>query len=64
VAALPHLGPRARHVAVTGVVLVALARVWVGAHLPLDVVGGAALGAAVAACVLLLPPLRRSRTRS
>ena len=34
-------------------VLVALARVYVGAHLPLDVVGGAALGVAVAAGVHL-----------
>ncbi len=33
---------------------VCLARVYVGAHLPLDVVGGAGLGLAVAGCVRLL----------
>ena len=33
---------------------VCLARVYVGAHLPLDVVGGAGLGLAVAGCMRLL----------
>jgi undecaprenyl-diphosphatase len=36
------------------VVAVCLARVHVGAHLPLDVVGGAALGVAVAGVVRLV----------
>ena len=39
-------------------VLVCLARVHVGAHLPLDVVGGAALGATCACAVLLAGPAR------
>ena len=45
--AWPWLGPRGRGVVAVLVVLVCLARVHVGAHLPLDVVGGAALGLAV-----------------
>jgi membrane-associated phospholipid phosphatase len=57
VLAWPYLGRRAR-IAVVAVVAVAifvcLARVYVGAHLPLDVVGGAALGLAVAGVVRLL----------
>ena len=50
-AAWPWLGRTGRIVAVTLVVVVGLARVWVGAHLPLDVVGGAGLGLAIAAVV-------------
>ncbi len=50
-AAWPWLGRRGRIVAVTLVVIVAMARIYVGAHLPLDVVGGAALGLAIAAVV-------------
>lgn len=45
VAALPLLAPRQRPVALAAAVTVGLARVHVGAHLPLDVVGGLALGA-------------------
>jgi glycosyltransferase 2 family protein len=48
VAALPYLPRRWRPVAVLVPVVVAFARVYVGAHLPLDVVGGAAIGVAVA----------------
>lgn len=49
----PHL-PRRLRWAVWGLVaLVALARLYVGAHLPLDVVGGAALGVAVGSAVHL-----------
>ncbi len=51
--AFPWLAPRGRAVLVVVVVLVCLARVHVGAHLPLDVVGGAALGLAVAGLVRL-----------
>ena len=40
-------------------VVVAVARVYVGAHLPLDVVGGAALGIACGAAVRLLIGARR-----
>jgi membrane-associated phospholipid phosphatase len=52
--AWPWLGPRGRIAVVILVVVVCLTRVYVGAHLPLDVVGGAALGLAVAGAVRLL----------
>ena len=52
--AWPYLGRRWRVAVVTAAVLVALARVYVGAHLPLDVLGGAALGLAVAGAVRLI----------
>jgi len=45
--AAPHLGPRWRPVALGLAGFVALARVYSGAHLPLDVVGGAGLGVLV-----------------
>jgi membrane-associated phospholipid phosphatase len=47
----PALGRRGRIAAAALVGAVCLARVHVGAHLPLDVVGGAALGLAVAGLV-------------
>jgi glycosyltransferase 2 family protein len=43
-AALPYLGRRGRWIVVAVAALVCVGRVYVGAHLPLDVVGGAALG--------------------
>lgn len=52
-AALPRLGPCGRAAVVTAVPAVGLARMYVGAHLPMDVVGGAALGLAVDAAVTL-----------
>ena len=52
--AWPWLGPRGRVVVVVLVVVVCLARVYVGAHLPLDVVGGAALGLAIGGLVRLV----------
>jgi undecaprenyl-diphosphatase len=52
--AFPYLGRRTRWVAVILAILVSVARVYVGAHLPLDVVGGAALGIAVGTLVNLL----------
>ena len=51
--AWPWLGARARVAVLVLVVVVCLTRVYVGAHLPLDVVGGAALGLAVAGLVRL-----------
>lgn len=48
-----HTSRRTRRAAWVGVWLVALARVFVGAHLPLDVLGGAALGWAVGGIVHL-----------
>ncbi|HEY9349721.1 MAG TPA: lysylphosphatidylglycerol synthase domain-containing protein [Acidothermales bacterium] len=42
--ASPYLGRRGRRIAWTLAVLVCISRIWVGAHLPLDVLGGAALG--------------------
>jgi undecaprenyl-diphosphatase len=54
VVAWPLLGRRGRIAVVVLVVLVCLSRVYVGAHLPLDVVGGAGLGLAVGGLVRLL----------
>jgi membrane-associated phospholipid phosphatase len=50
----PYLGRRARWVVVLVAVLVCISRLYVGAHLPLDVVGGAALGWAAGSLVHLL----------
>jgi membrane-associated phospholipid phosphatase len=52
--AWPWLGTRGRLVGVALALTVCLARVHVGAHLPLDVVGGAGPGLATAGCVRLL----------
>lgn len=54
VVAFPYLGRRARWAVAALAVFVCVARVYVGAHLPLDVVGGAALGLLVGAGVRLL----------
>jgi membrane-associated phospholipid phosphatase len=40
----PHLGPGGRRAALGLASVVGLSRIYVGAHLPLDVAGGAALG--------------------
>jgi undecaprenyl-diphosphatase len=45
--AWPYLGWRGRAVAVTLDAMVALGRLYAGAHLPLDVIGGAAIGVLV-----------------
>ncbi|MEA2485866.1 MAG: hypothetical protein QOD46_977 [Actinomycetota bacterium] len=52
--AWPYLGRRARWAGVALAAIVAFGRVYVGAHLPLDVVGGAALGVAVGSIVHVL----------
>jgi membrane-associated phospholipid phosphatase len=53
VAALPRLGGRWRPAVVAAMPAVALCRLYVGAHLPLDVVGGASLGLVVEAATAL-----------
>jgi len=55
-AALPRLGRRGRVLVLAAVPTVALMRIYVGAHLPLDIVGGAALGLAVEAGLEMLGP--------
>jgi undecaprenyl-diphosphatase len=54
--ALPRLGPAGRGLALSVISLVGLTRVYVGAHLPLDVAGGVALGLAVEATAELILP--------
>ena len=49
--AFPYLSPRWRWVAAGLAAFVAVARVYVAAHLPLDVVGGAGLGLLVGSLV-------------
>jgi membrane-associated phospholipid phosphatase len=58
-AAFPHLGPRGRAFILTAIPVVGLTRVYVGAHLPLDIAGGAALGLAVEAAVTLVSGVAR-----
>ena len=59
-AALPELGPCGRAAAIVGAPLVGLCRVYVGAHLPLDSLGGASAGLAVDALVEVL--MERAQT--
>jgi len=54
VLAWPYLGGRGRIVVAGAVAFVLLSRIYVGAHLPLDMVGGAALGLAIAGVGRLL----------
>ena len=54
VVAFPYLGRRARWAVTALALFVCVARVYVGAHLPLDMVGGAALGLLVGAGVRLM----------
>jgi glycosyltransferase 2 family protein len=53
-AALPRLGAAGRSLTLSTVPVVALTRVYVGAHLPLDVAGGMALGLAIEAATILV----------
>jgi undecaprenyl-diphosphatase len=62
-AALPRLGPAGRVLALAAVPIVGLSRMYVGAHLPLDVAGGAALGLAVEAGVVLVRDAHPDRGR-
>lgn len=56
---LPYMRWRLRITVPVVIGAVALSRVYLGAHLPLDVIGGVALGTAVVSCVRILPqPLR------
>jgi glycosyltransferase 2 family protein len=54
-----HLGPAGRRSILAAAASVAAARLYVGAHLPLDVAGGAALGVVTGRVCLLLagPPV-------
>jgi undecaprenyl-diphosphatase len=61
VAALPRLGPGGRALTLTAMPLVGLTRLYVGAHLPLDIAGGAALGLAADAAVGLVTSRHRTR---
>jgi len=60
-AALPRLGPAGRALVLTAMPAVGLTRVYVGAHLPLDIAGGVALGLAVDAAVRVVMPGREAR---
>jgi glycosyltransferase 2 family protein len=54
VAAFSRLSPSGRAVVAAAVPIVGLSRIYVGAHLPLDVAGGAGLGLAVDAAMALV----------
>lgn len=60
----PYLGRKGRVMAVAVAVLVAMTRVYVGAHLPLDVIGGAGFGVAIGTLVTLVSGTRPTGTDS
>ncbi len=53
-AALPRLGKAGSALILSAVPVVGLTRIYVGAHLPLDVIGGAALGVVIDAAISLV----------
>lgn len=57
IVAFPYLSFRWRVTTVLLAAVVALSRLYFGAHFPLDALGGAALGVAIAACVHLVMDL-------
>lgn len=57
IVAFPYLSFRWRALTVLLAAIVALSRLYFGAHFPLDALGGAALGVAIAACVHLVMDL-------
>lgn len=62
-AALPRLGPGGRALTLAAVPVVGLSRIYVGAHLPLDVAGGAALGIVIDAALSLASTGTRAAPR-
>jgi membrane-associated phospholipid phosphatase len=60
----PYLPPRWRALPWVLVAIVMLARVYVGAHNPLDVICGAGLGLAIGSCINIALGLPAGRTRS
>ena len=56
--ALPRLGPAGRVLVLSAIPAVGLTRVYVGAHLPLDIAGGVALGVAVDGATRLVRPVQ------
>jgi PAP2 superfamily. len=65
VSVFPYLGRRGRAAIWVLAVIVSFARMYVGAHFPLDVIGGAALGTAVGSAVhrVLGAPIERGSHR-
>jgi membrane-associated phospholipid phosphatase len=62
--AAPHLRPPWRRAALGAAAFVAFARIYSGAHLPLDVVGGAAVGVVVGEGFRVIESLHAQRRRS
>ena len=60
----PYLGRRGRAAAVAVAVLVAVTRIYVGAHFPLDIIGGAGFGIAIGTLITLVSGARPTGTDS